>query len=191
MSWFYICCISSRVLQPYGIMQAKCLLLEMHMVLSCRLMHMPLAVLSPSKLNGWLSFFLMSMSTPLQQGSSGACCILIQLADPLCSRHLKMTFCSLNWSMRLLLLPVCIPVLALGSLSGNETTQTCWTVHMVRNNHNTILHAKSSWHANVHCSSQTSGLACVPSILHYQRCLSLSIDPNISDRSNGVHDSWL
>jgi len=93
--------------------------------------------------------------------------------------------------MRLLLLPVCIPVLALGSLSGNETTQTCWTVHMVRNNHNTILHAKSSWHANVHCSSQTSGLACVPSILHYQRCLSLSIDPDISDRSNSVHDSWL
>ena len=48
-----------------------------NMLLSCRLMHMPLAVLSPLNLNVWPSLFLMSTSTPLQQGSFGACCILI------------------------------------------------------------------------------------------------------------------
>ena len=104
-----VSCISRRVLQTYSMMQIESLLLKMHRLLSCRLMHMRLAVLSPLKLNGWLGLFLMSTSTPLQQGSSGACCILIQLADPPCSRHLMMTFCSLKWSVCLLLLLAWVP----------------------------------------------------------------------------------
>jgi len=106
LSCLGISCISRRVLQTYSMMQTESLLLKTHMLLSCRLMHMPLAVLCPLHLNFWLTLFLMSMSTPLQQGSSGACCILIQLADPLCSRHLMTTFCSLEWSVCLLLLLV-------------------------------------------------------------------------------------